>query len=63
MALSQHKIISDMSTIVLLSVIELHDVLNENGPPRLVYLNSWSSVGATICEKSGGVALLKKICN
>jgi hypothetical protein len=37
--------------------------LNENGPYMLSYLNSWSSVGWTIWEGLGGMALLEEVCH
>jgi hypothetical protein len=34
--------------------------LNENGPDKLVYLNTWSPVGRTVWEELGGMSLLEE---
>lgn len=36
--------------------------LNKNGPRRLIYLNTWSSVGETVWEGLGGMVLLEGVC-
>ena len=35
---------------------------HENGPCRLICLNTWSPVGVTVWEGLGGVALLEEAC-
>ena len=35
--------------------------LSENGPHRLMYLNTWSSIGGTVWEGLVGVALLEEM--
>jgi hypothetical protein len=38
-----------------------YDVLNENGPCRLIYLNVWSLVSGTLWEGLEGLASLKYV--
>ena len=38
------------------------DSLNENGPQRLLSLNTWPPVGGTVWEGLGHVALLEEVC-
>jgi hypothetical protein len=37
------------------------DSLNEDGSHRLIYLNTWSSVGGVVWEGLGGMALLEEM--
>lgn len=37
------------------------DGLNMNGLHRFIHLNSWSSVGGSLWEGLGGIALLKVV--
>jgi hypothetical protein len=40
-----------------------HSGLKKNAPYRLMYLNTWSPVSATVWEGLGGVALLEEVCH
>lgn len=37
--------------------------LNENGPHRHMYLNTWYLVGGIVCEGLGGMVLLDDVCH
>jgi hypothetical protein len=40
--------------------MEVCGTLNEINPHRLIYLNAWSLVDATVWERLGGVTLLRR---
>lgn len=39
-----------------------YDGLNENSFHKVIYLNTWSTVGGSVWEGLGGVTMLEKVC-
>ena len=54
-----------MGLLLLMSILIFiyYDDLNENGPDRLIDLNTWSPVGRALWEALGGVSLLEEVCH
>jgi hypothetical protein len=47
--------------VIIGPFIDFCDALNEKCPLRRKYLHVWSSVGGTVWEGLGGVALLEEV--
>ena len=61
---SSRKIVQELKTrgkVTQVEIIAICGSLNENGPPRLISLNTDSGIGGTFVEGLRGVALLEEV--